>query len=164
MRAESNMLDGACPYYDTYECADGKYVAVGALEPQFFALLLKGLGLDPTRFADRTDTARWPAIKAEFAAMFRGQSRDHWAAVFDGHGRLRRAGARPGGSAAPSAQRRARHLLRPRDGHASGAEPTLLPHAARPSPARPCGAAPMATPRSPIGASPPREIAALRGG
>lgn len=81
---ESNTLDGACPYYDTYECADGKYVAVGALEPQFFALLLKGLGLDPERFADRTDNARWPAIKAEFTAIFLTQPRDHWAALFDG--------------------------------------------------------------------------------
>lgn len=81
---ESNMLDGACPYYDTYECADGKYVAVGALEPQFFALLLQGLGLDAERFADRTDPARWPAIKAEFAAIFRQHPRDHWAKVFEG--------------------------------------------------------------------------------
>lgn len=81
---ESNMLDGACPYYDTYACADGKFVAVGALEPQFFALLLKGLGLDPERFADRTDKARWPAIKAEFTAIFLTRPRDHWAAVFDG--------------------------------------------------------------------------------
>lgn len=81
---EANLLDGACPYYDTYECADGKYVAVGALEPQFFALLLKGLGLDPARFADRTDPARWPAMKAGFAAIFASQPRDHWAAVFDG--------------------------------------------------------------------------------
>lgn len=81
---ESNMLDGACPYYDTYECADGKYVAVGALEPQFFALLLNGLGLDPEGFADRTDQARWPAIRAEFAAIFLRQPRDHWATVFEG--------------------------------------------------------------------------------
>jgi alpha-methylacyl-CoA racemase len=81
---EANLLDGACPYYDTYECADGRYVAVGALEPQFFALLIKGLGLDPARFADRTDPARWPAMKAGFAAIFASQPRDHWAAVFDG--------------------------------------------------------------------------------
>jgi len=81
---EANLLDGACPYYDTYECADGKYVAVGALEPQFFALLLQGLGLDPARYADRTDPARWPAIKAEFAAVLRTQPREHWARVFDG--------------------------------------------------------------------------------
>jgi alpha-methylacyl-CoA racemase len=81
---EANLLDGACPYYDTYECADGKYVAVGALEPQFFALLLQGLGLDPARYADRADPTRWPAIRADFAAAFRRHPRDHWAGVFDG--------------------------------------------------------------------------------
>ena len=81
---EANFLDGACPYYDTYECADGRFVAVGALEPQFFALLVKGLGLDPARYADRTDPARWPAIRAEFAEAFRRHPRDHWAEVFEG--------------------------------------------------------------------------------
>ncbi len=81
---EANRLDGACPYYDTYVCADGKFIAVGALEPQFFALLLKGLGLEPARYADREDTARWPAIRADFAAVFRTKSRDAWAAIFDG--------------------------------------------------------------------------------
>jgi len=81
---EANLLDGACPYYDTYECADGRFVAVGALEPQFFAQLLEGLGLDPARFADRTDPARWPAIRAEFEAIFRSRPRDHWAEVFAG--------------------------------------------------------------------------------
>jgi len=79
---EANLLDGGCPYYDTYECADGRYVAVGALEPQFFAQLIQGLGLDPARFADREDPARWPAIRAELAAAFRRQPRDHWARVF----------------------------------------------------------------------------------
>ncbi|MBR0657833.1 CaiB/BaiF CoA transferase family protein [Neoroseomonas oryzicola] len=81
---EGNFLDGACPYYDTYECADGKFVAVGALEPQFFALLLKGLGLDPARYAYRTDPARWPAIRADFAEVFARHPRDHWAQVFEG--------------------------------------------------------------------------------
>lgn len=80
----SNFLDGACPYYDTYVCADGKFVAVGALEPQFFALLVKGLGLDPARYADRTDPARWPAIRADFAEVFARHPRDHWARVFEG--------------------------------------------------------------------------------
>lgn len=81
---EANLLDGACPYYDTYECADGKYVAVGALEPQFFALLIGKLGLEAERFADRTDPARWPAIRSEFSAIFRSKPRDHWATLFDG--------------------------------------------------------------------------------
>lgn len=81
---EANRLDGACPYYDTYECADGRFVAVGALEPQFFALLVKGLGLDPADFANREDPAAWPAMKRQFAAIFRTRTRDEWAAAFDG--------------------------------------------------------------------------------
>ncbi len=81
---EANLLDGACPYYDTYECADRKYVAVGALEPQFFAALIGRLGLEAARFADRTEPARWPAIRSEFAAIFRSRPRDHWATLFEG--------------------------------------------------------------------------------
>lgn len=80
----TNRLDGGCPFYDTYECADGKYVAVGALEPQFFALLLKGLELETAEFADRNDPACWPAMRRTFAAIFRGRTRDEWAAVFEG--------------------------------------------------------------------------------
>jgi len=81
---EANRLDGACPYYDTYECADGRFVAVGALEPQFFALLVKGLGLDIADFATRDDPATWPAMKAQFTKIFRSRPRDAWAQVFDG--------------------------------------------------------------------------------
>ena len=82
--AEVLRIDRACPYYDTHDCADGRYVAVGALEPQFLALLLKGLGLDAARFADRTDPARWPAIRAEFAAIVARHPRDHWATALEG--------------------------------------------------------------------------------
>ncbi|EUA73185.1 coA-transferase III family protein [Mycobacterium xenopi 4042] len=53
----TNMLDGGAPYYDTYECADGRYVAVGAIEPQFYAELLKGLGLDDADLPGRTTAA-----------------------------------------------------------------------------------------------------------
>ena len=81
---EANRLDGACPYYDTYECADGKFVAVGALEPQFFALLLEGLGFRAEEFPRREDPATWPALRARFAERFRTKSRDEWARVFDG--------------------------------------------------------------------------------
>lgn len=80
----SNRLDSGCPFYDTYACADGKYVAVGALEPQFFALLLKGLGLDAADYTERNDPATWLAMRATFSAIFRTRTRDDWAAVFDG--------------------------------------------------------------------------------
>ncbi|MDI3307916.1 MAG: CaiB/BaiF CoA-transferase family protein [Acetobacteraceae bacterium] len=80
----ANMLDGAAPWYDTYECADGRYVAVGPIEPQFFDLMIAKLGLDPARFAGRMEPANWPALKAELAAVFRSRTRDDWAALFEG--------------------------------------------------------------------------------
>jgi len=80
----ANMLDGAAPWYDTYECADGRYLAVGPIEPQFFAILCQRLGLDPARFADRMAPAAWPALRAELAAIFKGRARDDWAALFEG--------------------------------------------------------------------------------
>jgi alpha-methylacyl-CoA racemase len=80
----ANLLDGAAPFYDSYRCSDGRYVAAGAIEPTFFAALLAGLGLDPARFADRMDPARWPALKAEIAAAFATRTRDDWAASFAG--------------------------------------------------------------------------------
>lgn len=82
-RREANLLDGGAYFYGTYACADGGFVAVGAIEPQFHALLLQGLGLDPSGF-DQADTARWPEARARLAAAFARQPRDHWAAVFEG--------------------------------------------------------------------------------
>jgi alpha-methylacyl-CoA racemase len=81
---ESNMLDGAAPWYDTYTCADGGFLSVGPIEPQFFALFLEKLGLDPAAHQDRMKPAAWPALKEELAAIFRTRPRDHWAALFEG--------------------------------------------------------------------------------
>ena len=80
----TNLLDGGCPYYDTYTCADGRYVAVGALEPPFWAALLQGLGIDAEEFPQRQDPAQWPAIRERLTAVFATRSRDDWATVFDG--------------------------------------------------------------------------------
>ena len=80
----SNWLDGAAPFYQCYTCADGKYVSVGALEPQFYALLLEKLGLPEAYRADQNDPATWPARTAEFAALFATRTRDDWAAHFEG--------------------------------------------------------------------------------
>ncbi|GAB3141390.1 alpha-methylacyl-CoA racemase [Amycolatopsis stemonae] len=79
----TNLLDGGAPFYDTYECADGRYVAVGAIEPQFYAQLLAGLGLEAD-LPDRLDRTGWPALRARFAEAFHSAPRDHWAKVFDG--------------------------------------------------------------------------------
>lgn len=83
-RPESNLLDGGAPFYDTYACADGEYVAVGALEPQFYAQLLDGLGIDPAELPAQMDRSGWPEIRARLAATFATRSRDEWAAVFAG--------------------------------------------------------------------------------
>ncbi len=79
---QANILDGGAPFYGVYRCADGKWVAVGALEPQFFAALVDRLGLEPDAFADRWDPRAWPAIRARLEAAFAERPRDEWAALF----------------------------------------------------------------------------------
>jgi alpha-methylacyl-CoA racemase len=78
-----NLLDGGVPWYDVYETADGGWMAVGALEPRFYAALLAGLDL-PGPVPDRADRACWPELRALFTARFKQRSRDEWAAVFAG--------------------------------------------------------------------------------
>jgi alpha-methylacyl-CoA racemase len=78
----TNMLDGGAPYYDTYECADGRYVAVGAIESQFYAAMLAGLGLDAADLPEQNDRSRWPELRARFTEVFTSRDRDHWAKVF----------------------------------------------------------------------------------
>ncbi len=80
----TNLLDTGAPFYDTYETADGKYVAVGAIEPQFYAQLLEGLDIDAATLSHQFDRDAWPATAARFAEVFKRRSRDKWAKVFDG--------------------------------------------------------------------------------
>ena len=77
-----NFADTGSPYYEVYECADGKYVGAGAIEQQFYVELLRGLGLDANELPDRRDQASWPVLKDRFAAAFRTRSRDEWARIF----------------------------------------------------------------------------------
>jgi len=79
---EANLLDGGAPFYAVYECADGKFVAVGALEPEFWAELVTGLGIDLP--GEQYDPGTWEAQRAAFAAAFRTRSRDEWAEHFEG--------------------------------------------------------------------------------
>jgi alpha-methylacyl-CoA racemase len=79
-----NLLDGGAPFYDTYTCADGRHVAVGAIEPQFYAALLTGLDLAGADLPGQHDRDGWPALKARFAEVFATRSRDDWAEVFAG--------------------------------------------------------------------------------
>lgn len=80
---EANLLDGAAPFYSTYETADGGHVAVGALEPQFFAELLKGLDIDPGDVV-QYDRGGWAGMRSLFAKRFAARTRDEWAAHFFG--------------------------------------------------------------------------------
>ncbi|WP_428935874.1 CaiB/BaiF CoA transferase family protein [Streptomyces sp. ACT015] len=82
-RRGANLLDGGCPYYGTYETADGGHMAVGALEPRFYDLFVTLLGL-PEHAGARTDVTRWPALREAVAARFRTRTRDAWTAVFEG--------------------------------------------------------------------------------
>ena len=81
---ESNLLDGGAPHYRTYACADGKFIALGPLEPQFFAEMIARAGIDDAQRADQTDPARWPERREDYAAIFRQKTRDEWTAIFDG--------------------------------------------------------------------------------
>ena len=80
----SNLLDGAAPFYRTYETGDGGHVAVGAIEPQFYALLLDRLGIPAGDLPAQLDRDGWDEVHAAFAKAFRTRSRDEWTAVFDG--------------------------------------------------------------------------------
>jgi alpha-methylacyl-CoA racemase len=80
----SNLLDSGTPFYDTYACADGRYVAVGALEPQFYAALLAGLGLTQEDLPRQWDQAGWPVLRQRFTDAFASRRRDEWVAVFEG--------------------------------------------------------------------------------
>ncbi|MGB7980547.1 MAG: CaiB/BaiF CoA-transferase family protein [Candidatus Nanopelagicales bacterium] len=78
----SNTLDGGAPFYDTYACADGRYVALGPLEPAFYAELLAGLGLDPAELPAQWDPTGWPILRARFTEVLATRTRDEWAAIF----------------------------------------------------------------------------------
>jgi alpha-methylacyl-CoA racemase len=79
----ANMLDGGAPNYRCYVCADGRYVAVGALEPQFWAALVGGLGLDVDATPSPYDPTQWADCAKVLAATFATKSRDEWAAIFE---------------------------------------------------------------------------------
>ncbi len=80
-----NMLDTAAHFYDTYECADGKFVSIGSIEPQFYALLRQTLGLtDDADFDAQMDKGKWPALKEKLTAIFKTKSRDDWTALMEG--------------------------------------------------------------------------------
>ncbi|NUK11595.1 CoA transferase [Streptomyces lunaelactis] len=82
-RRGANLLDGGCPFYGSYETADGEYMAVGALEQQFYNEFIELLGIEGEAPA-RKDFARWDELRAAVAARFRTRTREEWTAVFEG--------------------------------------------------------------------------------
>ena len=79
-----NLLDSGSPFYDVYQCRDGGYVAVGALEPKFFSELLRGLGLDQRWTQLRNDPASWPELREILESCFSGRTRWEWETIFSG--------------------------------------------------------------------------------
>ncbi len=80
----NNMLDGGAHFYDTYETKDGKYVGIGSIEPQFYALLREKAGLTDPEFDHQHDKSKWPSLKAKLAAVLKTKTRDEWDAIMLG--------------------------------------------------------------------------------
>jgi alpha-methylacyl-CoA racemase len=79
-----NLLDTGAHFYEVYECADGRFLSVGAIEPQFYAAFLEGTGLtDDPEFAQQMDKSLWPKLKERLAGVIATKTRDEWAAIFD---------------------------------------------------------------------------------
>ncbi|HWJ61683.1 MAG TPA: CaiB/BaiF CoA-transferase family protein [Acidimicrobiales bacterium] len=79
----TNMLDTGAHFYDTYETADGKYVSIGSIEPQFYAELLRLTGIDPESLPKQMDKSQWPALKERFAEVFKTKTRDDWSELME---------------------------------------------------------------------------------
>jgi alpha-methylacyl-CoA racemase len=80
---QANLLDGAAQFYDTYECADGKWISLGSIEPQFYALLLEKAGLSDPALLAQMNRAEWPALKAQVAAAIKAKTQDEWCEIMD---------------------------------------------------------------------------------
>ena len=81
---ESNLIDGGAPFYSTYECADGRHIAIGPLESQFYAQLCERIGIPAEADLVRFDPAQWPQMRARLAAIFKTRDRDDWARLLEG--------------------------------------------------------------------------------
>lgn len=84
LRREANLLDGGAPFYDTYACADGKFISIGSIEPQFYAQLLRLAGVADPAFNAQMERSEWPSLKQKFAAVFRTRTRAAWCELMEG--------------------------------------------------------------------------------
>lgn len=80
----TNLLDGGAHFYNTYETKDGEHICVGAIEPQFYQLLVEHSGVDAERFGQQMDAAKWDGYKAELAEVFKMRTRDEWCEIMEG--------------------------------------------------------------------------------
>ena len=80
----SNMLDGSAPFYDVYETSDGRFVSIGSIEPQFYALLVEKTGVDPEVFANSYDKSQWPQMKERLIEVFKTKSQAQWCEFMEG--------------------------------------------------------------------------------
>jgi len=80
----ANLLDGGAHFYDTYECADGKFISIGSIEPQFYAELLQLAEIDAVAFKQQMDPREWPALKVALAAQLKTKTRDEWCKLMEG--------------------------------------------------------------------------------
>jgi crotonobetainyl-CoA:carnitine CoA-transferase CaiB-like acyl-CoA transferase len=80
----TNLLDGGAPFYRTYECKDGGFMAIGALEPQFYAELRQLAGLSEDCYDRQMDKAGWPNLHEKMTALFKTKTRDEWSALLEG--------------------------------------------------------------------------------
>lgn len=81
---EANLLDGGAHFYDTYECSDGKWVSIGSIEPQFYAILLEKAGITDPEFQEQMNKEKWPSLKEKTIALFKTKSRDEWCEIMEG--------------------------------------------------------------------------------
>lgn len=80
----TNLLDGGAHFYDSYETSDGKYISLGSIEPQFYALLVEKAGLDKEDFSNQMDQGKWSELKAELIELFKTKTRDKWCEIMEG--------------------------------------------------------------------------------
>ncbi len=80
----SNLLDGGAHFYDCYECADGRYVSIGSIEPQFYALLLEKTGINDPEFEHQMDKTKWASLKEKIATVIKTKTRDEWSQIMEG--------------------------------------------------------------------------------
>ena len=80
----TNLLDSGAHFYETYETADGKFIAIGSIEPQFYNLLLKLAEIEDPEFENQLDFNQWPYLKEKLAAVFKSKTRDQWCEIMEG--------------------------------------------------------------------------------